>query len=98
MKTEPSLFGFLVTPQNYCAGVSEAAQSNDCCHTALVVIRAKKGIPLLWVWGLGWRTFPFPPASGRGKRRVWFAFWVCPEFHRVAGGYSGVCLSSGSEV
>lgn len=60
-----------MTPQNYCAGVSEASQSINYAPSATGgVLRAKKGSPPSWGVGVG--TFPFPPGSGGGQKGVWF--------------------------
>ena len=50
---------------------------------------------------LGDGNLPFPTWIRKGQEErsvVWSPVWLCSEFRRGAGGISGVCLSSGSEV
>ena len=86
-----------MTPQNYCAGVSEAAQSNDCSSSALGVLPAKKGESLSLGDGGGNLPFLTWIRKGEGERSVvWSPVWLSSEFRRGAGVNSGLCLSSGS--
>ena len=58
-----------MTPQNYCAGVSEAAQSNNCSSSALGVLPAKKGDALSLGDGGGNLPFLTWIRKGEGERR-----------------------------
>lgn len=61
---------------------------SGCC-----VLRRGNASPL----GMRLGTFPFPPESGRDKRKgLWFGVQSgSAEFRRGAGGSLGACLSSG---
>lgn len=80
-----------MTPQNYCAGVSEAAQSNDCSSSAPGVLPAKKGESLSLGDGGGNLPFLTWIRKGEGERSVvWSPVCLSSEFRRGGSQFGGV--------